>query len=403
MTKLEDLPVTAPAPSISPALSRRAIRIFRRTLQLWESDSARISSAGYLTDQQREVLRPLARHWWVRYAATRSSGLRYVDTAVGIVACAVCLLAPAGAVAGSAVKALDPGGLLLASLVYLSVFGVLSACYFEWLGDRPLFRLGMLGAGASIVGATIVAVLVIHPLKALQFGIIAALLAVAVIAVGHLATTVFGSYFWFPMRYRYVATVPPSLATAMLLWQLSGRVEDALGGWRQDKVRRLLLAWIGNTAFRLETRMPRAMWLAGYRGPAYAEALRRYRRAGSFVREQAWRVVDANDRASFERIRNDLVEESVAVARGDWTSLPVAQQRTSGSWMLVLARRLVTPILLAGIALLLPHLPDVRLTGSALTSIQAALLVTAVLSLTPLDPSSREQVLGAFADPHHRR
>jgi hypothetical protein len=63
----------------------------------------------------------------------------------------------------------------------------------------------------------------------------------------------------------------------------------------------------------------------------------------------------------------------------------------------------VTPILLGGAALLLPHLPHIKLTGPALTSVQAALLLAAVLSLTPLDAISREQILGAFTDPHHRR
>jgi hypothetical protein len=144
------------------------------------------------------------------------------------------------------------------------------------------------------------------------------------------------------------------------------------------------------------------MWMTSYRGPASAEALRRYRLAGSFVREQAWRVMDANDRASFESIRNDLAGKAIAVAQGDWTSLPVAQERTAGSRMSALARRLVTAILLGGVALVLPHLHGFPLSGSALTSLQVTFFGAAILSLTaPIDASSREQITGAFPDRHY--
>jgi hypothetical protein len=112
--------------------------------------------------------------------------------------------------------------------------------------------------------------------------------------------------------------------------------------------------------------------------------------------------MDANDRASFESIRTDLAEEAIAVGQGDWASLPAAPERTSGSLMSAVARRLVTAIFLAGVALLLPHLPYVRLSGSALTSLQVALFAGAVLSLTPIDASSREQIIGAFPERHHR-
>lgn len=368
MTGSKYLTVTASPASVSLALSRRAIRHFHRARLFWERESARISSASYLTDQQRNVLRPLVRHWSVRHTAVPSSRMTYAQAIMVIPAAAVCVLGPAAVVAGPAVRALAPGSLLLASMVYLSIFGVVSACYFRWVGRRVrlLFILGILGAGASIVTASIAAALVLHPLKALQFGIVAGALAVPIIVLVTLAFAVFGSYIWFPLYYRYVAKLPPSVATAVLLWDLADAVNDVTVAWRQDSARRELLTGIQATTYWLEWRMPRAMRMAGYRGPASAEALRRYRLAGSFVRDQAWRVMDASDRASFESVRNDLAEVAVAVAQGDWASLPAAQERTSGSRMVALARRLVTAIFLSGVAFVLPHLPDVRLSGSAL-------------------------------------
>jgi hypothetical protein len=400
----EYLTATASPASVSPAFSRRAIRHLHRARLFWERDSVRISSANYLTAQQRNVLRPLVRHWSVRYTAVPLSRMIYAQAAMVIPAAAVCLLGPAAVVAGSAVRTLAPGSLLLASMVYLSIFGAISASYFRWVGSRVrlLFLLGILGTGTSIVAASIAAPLAIQPWKALQFGIVAGALAIPIIVLIILAFAAFGSYIWFPLYYRYVAKLPPSVATAVLLWDLADNVNDVTVAWRQDSARRELITRIQRTTYSLQWRMPRAMRMAGYSGPASAEALRRYRLAGSFVQGQAWRVMDANDRTSFESVRNELAEEAIAVAQGDWASLPAAQERTSGSRIVALARRLVTAVFLGGVAFLLPHLPDVRLSGSALTSLQAALLATAVLSLTPIDASSREQIIGAFPDRHDR-
>jgi hypothetical protein len=62
-------------------------------------------------------------------------------------------------------------------------------------------------------------------------------------------------------------------------------------------------------------------------------------------------------------------------------------------------RRLMVAATIAATALLLPELPGVNLTGSQLASVQIALLIGAVLSLTPIDPASRERILGAFDKP----
>jgi hypothetical protein len=394
--------VTASPASVSPALRRRAIRHLHRARVFWAPKKKRICGAIYLTDQQRHMLKPLVRRWSVR--STAVPRMRYAQLVIVVVAGVVCLLGPVAVVAGPAVRALSPGGLLFASMIYLSIFGALSTCYFRWVGRPPriLFILGILGTGTSIVTASIAAALVLHPWKALQFGIVAGVLAVPIIALVMLAWAEFATYIVIPLRHRYVATLPPSVTTAAQLWLLTDQVNDATVAWRKTSTRRDLLTHIRRTAYILQWRMPRAMRMAGYHRPAFAEAVRRYQRAASFVREQAWRVMDANDRASFESIRTDLAEEAIAVGQGDWASLPAAPERTSGSRMSAVARRLVTAIFLAGVALLLPHLPYVRLSGSALTSLQVALFAGAVLSLTPIDASSREQIIGAFPERHHR-
>jgi hypothetical protein len=112
--------------------------------------------------------------------------------------------------------------------------------------------------------------------------------------------------------------------------------------------------------------------------------------------------VDATDRAQFEGIARDVANAAVAVATGDWTPLPVVEERSRVSRIVTIGRRLLAPTVLSLAAVVVPRLPGVTMTGSAATSLQAALFVTAVLSLTSLDPSSREQILGAFNDIHRR-
>lgn len=385
----------------TPALSRKAIRLFRRALPAWHVYDRRIKMASYLTSEQREALSPLVRHWSVRYAAASWSKLRYVEYVVSVVVAGTCLFGPVFAVGVQAIKTLTVSELLLASMIYLCIFGLLSVTYFQWVGIGWLVRLGLLGTGISIAGACVIAAIGTSSWKAVQFGLVTALLAAAAIALSVFAGNVFGRYIWYPLRRRHLATLPPSSAAAFWLWSLADRVQDTMGGFRRASARRELLLWISLTAFWLEVRLPRAMWMAGFRGVAYSETLKRYRRVGSFVRGQGWRIIDSNDRRSLEIVRDDLARAAMAVARGDWTAVPEIQERNRRSRIFVIARRLVTPILLGGTALLLPHLPGVRLAGSASTSLQAALLLAAVLSLTPLDESSREQVLGLFKDPHH--
>jgi uncharacterized protein YneF (UPF0154 family) len=387
--------------SARPALTRRTIRYLHRTQPFWEQDSTRILSARYLDVQQQEVLRPLVRAWVVRYTTVRFSIMRYVEPIMNVTACAACLIGPIAIVAAvSTASTLSIGGFLLALMVYLSTFGVTAACYFEWYQSHMLAILGVLGAATCLVAAIIIGTLVAHPLKALQFGVFAGILALLVIVVGFLVGSLIGPYVWWPIRRRYLGTLPPFLATAVLLWYLADHVDDSLSTWRLAKTRHKLLLDIVGTSYWLTTRMPRAMWMAGYRGRSYSEARRRYVCAGNFVRAQTWLMIDASTRTSLEAIRNDLRDKAVAVAKGDWAVFPTtSQKRTSRSWLLTGVRRFIAALVLTGAAFLLPHLPDIRLTGSALASLQVALLVTAALSLAPIDASARESITSAFMDP----
>jgi hypothetical protein len=399
MNKLETSSSPAVRTSMRTALNARAVRVLHEADQMWKSESEKISGAAQLTETQRASLRPIMRHWCVRYTPMQMSRLPYVEMAITLLAAGACLTVPLVVVGRPALRVDDRADLVCASFGYLVIFGALSSCYFELARQRTLAILGLVGAAVSLVGGSIATVWVHNLGKTIELAFIAGALAAAIIALGSFTATVFARYLWYPLRRRHVATVPPYCAAAAWLWNLSRHVEDGAKGWRSTSAKRVLLDWVTYTSYWLDFALPQAMWMSGCRGPGYTEAKSHYHQAASFVKQQAWRIVDANDITSFLSIRDDLAEGAVALARGDWTWLPQAEELSRTSWVLNTARRLITPVLLLSMALALPHLPDVKLNGSALTSLQAALLLAGILSLTPLGISQQGRDLFSESRP----
>jgi hypothetical protein len=327
--------------------------------------------------------------------------MRYAELPLAVVAAAACLFIPAAAVTVTVPSVRQDTEMSLgASAVYLSVFAMAASAVFRVAGFQLFARLGWLGASICAAAASVLLVRDPAILPAIGYGLAAGVLGALVILAGFVAGNTVGTYVWFPLRRRPLGSLPPSAAVAARLWFLVDVFEDVGGSWRQPSKRRELLVWIRVTGFWLETRLRLATWMAGYRGPEFEEASQRYRRAAGYVRSKAWHVMDAGDHATLERISKELAATAVSVARGRWEPVPELPQPTRASRMMTMARRLVAPSALATTAFALPHLPGVTLSGSALTSFQVALLVASALTLTPLDHSSRERVLGAFSNEH---
>jgi hypothetical protein len=313
---------------------------------------------------------------------------------------AVTLIGPAAIVAGPALRVIDADGVVVAGGVYLAAFGTLSALYFRWVWVLPaLQRLAWFGAAAALGIAAVAATMTATDLVVVAgYGLGAGGLAVVAIALGSATLVAATSLVLAPARLRAVAMMPPSWTAVGQLWFLLAMCEEASGGTWHDRTRRRLSNRVADP-YLLQV-MPRAMWLAGFRGSPH-ETMRRTRHLAGFARALAWRIADCTDRSEFLRIRRELAGAAVAVAAGDWTPLPSAEPQTSLRRRALL-RRSVVALLLAGSALLLPRLPGVAVTGAPLGSIQIALLVGAVLSLTPLDPASRERILDAFGRQHQQ-
>jgi len=371
---------------------------------MWQWDGARLSAATCLTDSERDTLRKVVRHWCVRYAAYRASRLLELQLVGMALTAAVCLFVPAAVVVGFATgPSLSPTGLVLAGATYLAVFGTASAVYFRMLGGPPwLHRPGWLVAVLS--AATALGVALVwgpDPWSAVRLGLAAGGIAIPVMVAGHMTALWLGKLFWFPLRHRVLGTISPSWIVAARLWYVLDAFEEAAYSWRQPATRRNLLSWVSER-YWLQEAMPRAIWFAGCRRPAHAEATRRLQHAAAFVNSLAWRVADCIDQAEYDRIRRDLADTAVAVASGNWTPILAHPLPPRPSKVRRFIRRLVPAGSLAAAAVVLPHVPGLSLTDAQLTTIQAALFVGAVLSLTSVDQGAREQILDAFSDPHRR-
>jgi len=396
------------------ALSARGLRVVRSARQEWAWDSSRLSTVQDLTEEQREVLRPVVRQWDTRAAAVWSSRLKYMEWLLLFLTCAVVLVLPVVAVMVfvETANALTSANLFVALTTYLSIFGALAAGFFSWLRMtvmqiergarqlRVLARFGWFGSAAAALTALVAVVVGPGDWPAVPLGLAAGLLAALAIIVGYRASVTFGFYIWFPWRYRWLGTIPPSRAIASRLWFLFDAFEHARSTWPLARTRRELLAQLRIASSRLERMMPRSMWFAGYRGPAHAEAIARYRSAAYFTRELAWRVVDAGNRSDYEHIRRDLLDTCIALANGDWTPLPDSKEPSGRSRAAAFARRLITPMVLVAAALLIPNVPGLALTEPAVTTFQVALFAAAAFSLTPRDEASRERLLGVVGDTH---
>jgi len=366
----------------------------------WAHEAERLRYSRDLSDRERDLLRPAVRQYCVRNAARRRSILALVELALVTSAGAACLLAPVAVVGPAAVRVLDPAGLLTASAGYLAVFGTMSTLYLlPFSKPRPM-QLGLLATLACLLVFTLATVVTADPQPALRYAAAAGGLAVLTVTAARFGLIFLGTYVWVPIKYRGVATMSPAWLAATLLWLLTRTLEEAGGRWRRPADRRDLV--IETASIYWVEVLPRAMWWAGYRGSLHAEIRRHAGHLAGLVEAVAWRLTNCTNPSCVATLRRELASTAVALAAGDWAPALGKDPPAPRSHWLAITRRVAAAALLVAAALLLPYLPGVIPTGPALTSLQVALIVTAALSLTPVDPAARDRVLSAFGDSRHR-
>jgi hypothetical protein len=234
-----------------------------------------------------------------------------------------------------------------------------------------------------------------------RYGLIGAVFALTLLSATHAVVDAVGVPLG-AMWWRTNGTLPPSQATATRLCFLLQDLDEVRGAWRQAHARRRIVKEVEWTIWYVERAIPSMMWWAGFRGPALTAAVLRCRHAAGVLRGVQWRLINACNREDYDHVCDELATAAVAAAGGDWSLLTGAKEPTTEARAVALLRRLVAPALLTAAALTLPYVPGVAVTGSALTGLQVGLIITAILSLTPVEHSSQDQILGAFRDGNRR-
>lgn len=190
--------------------------------------------------------------------------------------------------------------------------------------------------------------------------------------------------------------MPPSQIVAVQAYYLLNRFDRAQRGWRQADTRKRLLWATARRANFIGHQIPRLQWLAGGSPQVRTDTLQRCRHAAATIAAMQWRLVEARSRSDFDTLRAELAIAVAAAAHGDWSPLTADSESSRTSRLNAILRRLLAPVILAGTALVLPHLPAAPASGTSLASIQIGLMIAAVLTLASVDNTSQDRVLGAL-------
>lgn len=386
---------------------RRVLGFARRVHQI---NARELADVEVLTDEQRRVLLVALRRTAVRSAARAPTGA--VMIAVFALVAASCLVGPPAFVGLVAHPDLSPAGLLVAVGLYLTMFGLAGAAYFRrrifLVRRRELTLLSLFGAVVSCAGTVVAATIVAlrdggEALRTpVVLGVLAGFLAGFVIILIRrlilvMEIPVLG---W---RLRQCGTLPPSQLVAARLTVLLMQFNEVRGQWRQRRERAMLLGHMSWTILLIERWIPQVMWWSGIRGNALDPAVRRCWDAGAVLRAIRWELADAGTASAFDQLQRRLAAAAAAVAAGDWSGLTSDERPSRASRLLALARRLVTPAVLATAAIALPYLPGVDAGGTATTTVRIGLLVAALLQLTSTDGTAQDRILTAVRESYQTK
>lgn len=380
---------------------RRMVVLARRE---YLDDHGRLASITTLTPVQRAALDRLLRRINVLYAGWRNSlGGRalfaawYAAVAFLPIASAVCLLTPVvwlwADLTGEGWRAA-----LLSLSCYLTCFGVLCGLYFVWRSASVMFSVSVVATGASVV-LTAIALVTNAPNVAgpLTVGIEAAVIAALLIVIAQAVVEAFNTVFNPALAYQYRAgTLSEQVARS--LWGMIVYLTERRGIYRFPRARRLAIRRMQYTITWIERSIPQGIWLAGVRGDAHRDAAGRCRAVAEALRAHQHRLLEARRQIDVDRLRDDLAGAAAALAVGDW-STSAGPSPTVGLRLRLagIVRRLLPPVVLAGTAVALPHVPEVTINAAALTSIQTGLFVAAILSLIAIDAPQQDRILNAFS------
>lgn len=373
---------------------RRRLRMVRHTVKPWRFDP---ESSHPFTREEAELLRPIIRQYFVRFAVTRRIGPRTqahskralkilgfgvvpvaavylgfshlfqfsLTELVAAIFAAGAWVSAAGLVHSMFKARITPRMALFGLVSYVA--SVFTVAFLEslWQAPRPFgdedFNLwAVFAAGLALITVAFAMVMVS-----------------AVLQVGLHNRVVL------PRRSRLVNEMAPSRIAVVHHRVVLAFLVKYRNSHLQTSSRRALVRELRKVRLSMLHRLRHGRGPVGRKSRHPAETEVYHRRSLAFF-DQVYRdVLKVTTRQEYEAIIERLRVVILSLAEGNWDLLPDPLPVGRAQRFRRLASRLAAPVVLLAIAVAFPYLPFIELDPTADTAIRVALITSALLTLAP--------------------
>lgn len=289
--------------------------------------------------------------------------------------------------------------IIIAGITYLfliiAVVGFISGVRSEDL--RWLFKtLGMFIFFALIVGCFVVALLTVR--TAILIGLLAVPFAAIYIAVALLIYSLIYRVFGLDGR-GVIDYLPVSHLAIFDLFELLSVIAPCKTNYMDARTRRQLLRHISRIRDLMASRTTSRHIPINHASHSFELVRGRSLQSFALAEETFAAILTCRSKAEYEGVIERLRSAIISLLDNDWDGFPAPVKVSSYSRFKDIGTRLFAPMFLLGIAIGLPYVPFIELSETARTTIQVALIVSAVLSIVPINEDARKQILSIFQTP----
>jgi hypothetical protein len=370
-------------------LSRARTRWFLRDVE----QKLRDADLGVESPRARKIL-------WQHYiresspAGWRINQLKWI--AFVIAPSFLLLPVPLSAYLLSASRAISIGELIVSLPVFLAFIGIPFA-FATSIADKEYRRyyktLGVSILAVTIIGCTLGGVAQFPDIMLISIVAVPILLGFFLVIV--LAES-FANGFWKMFSRRQIDYLPVTHLAIHDLIDVLSIVAPLRRQHTYFHTRRYLLWRMSRVISTMSSRVSSRHIPAKRKSYGHEFIRDRFLQALALAEETSAAVLTSRNRGDYEDAVERLRSAIIKLLDDDWSEFPEPMRVSGYSWIRVVGIRLLTPVFLIGVAAGLQYLPFINLSDSARTTIQVALLVSALLALAPVDGDAKKQVLSIF-------
>lgn len=355
-----------------------------------------------LDPETRALLRPMLRQFAAQRVVADGSRWWHVYTAARVLTALACLAAPVWVLV-----ALTAGREAAAQAASAVLCGVLVACVAAVYGRQQhtvtAVRLGLVIVAAGILLAGWWVATPWRDLlgwRTVQPALVAAAGTAALTVVRLAGLITLRERVIVPLALRRGGYLMPAQLAAVRLLLLVDALRGAAPTNRHPRYRRNFIRWMNDLITFMGPELTATARNLGLGQAAVAEARQRAGELTARLRTLQTRLLHEPGAEAYQQIRTEVAALVAAIARGDWSSLSTEDSagRVQGA-LARFGRKVGAAASLLALAGGLPYLPGIAADSATIGGIQLGLVVTAALSLLPIEPAQRDQAYSAFPEP----